>query len=202
MRGEDVVLSNVSAFDFRVWDPNVQVCGYAPLTPGELVEGLVPGDPGYNINAVQTNTQGFGAFIDMGCVDSTISPANLALFNAMQRNRPGVDDNGNGVIDDPDEDKLNPQFIDRVTRRSTLGDGTATIGYVYDPWTLRYETDTYNEDQFVVPEFPPGDNTPDDGGETEAPYPHPLKALQVRIRMYESDTRQVKQVSQSIEFAR
>src|SRR5207253_6640999 len=131
MRGEDVVLSNVLSFDFRVWDPNVQVCGYAPLTPGELAEGLVPGDPGYDVNAVQTSTQGFGAFIDLGCVDRTIA-AKLPLFNAMQRNRPGLDDNGNGVVDDPDEDKLNPQFIDRVTSRSTLGDGNASIGYVYD----------------------------------------------------------------------
>jgi hypothetical protein len=193
LRGEDVVLSNVTAFDFRVWDPNVQVCGY-PTLNGELPEGLVPGDPGYDVNAVQTNTQGFGGFIDLGCVDQS---ANLPLFAAMQRNRPGVDDDGDGLIDEADENNLNPQFIDRVNLRSTLRTGTSNIGYVYDPWTLRYESDTYNED------FPiDGDTVSDDGGETEPPYTHPLKALQVRIRMYESDTRQVKQLSQNIEFAK
>lgn len=201
LRGEDVVLSNVTAFDFRVWDPNVPVGGY-PTLNGELPEGLVPGDPGYSVAAIQApqGPQGFGAFIDMGCVNTQI-PANLPLFNAMRRDNNGVDDDGINGVDDPGEAKLNPQFIDRVTPRSTLGDGTSNIGYVYDPWTLRYETDTYNEDQFLPIENP-GDNTPDDGGETEAPYPFPLKALQVRIRMYESDTRQVKQLSQNIEFAK
>jgi hypothetical protein len=198
MRGEDVVLSNVLAFDLRVWDPNVPVCGYAPLNAGELVEGLVPGDPGYNVSAVTTSLQGYGAFIDLGCVNTQIA-ANLPLFNAMRRDNNGVDDDGIGGVDDGGEARLNPQFTNRVTPRSYLGDGTANVGYVYDPWTLRYETDTYNQDNAVPPGD--GDTVADDGGETEPPYPYPLKALRVRIRMYESDTRQVKQVSQDIKFA-
>jgi hypothetical protein len=199
MRGEDVVLSNVTAFDFRVWDPNVPVHTYTTLN-GELPEGLVPGDPGYRAAALagsppRPRAPGYGAFIDLGCVDSSVDPV---LFDALQRWPDAFDDDGSGA-DDPLEARLNPHFIDRVALRSSLRSGPASIGYVYDPWTLRYETDTYNEDHYVAGD---GDNIPDDRGETEPPYPHPLKALQVRIRMYESDTRQVKQVSQNIEFAK
>jgi hypothetical protein len=190
LRGEDVVLSNVTAFDFRVWDPNVPVCGYNTLS-GEIPEGLVPGDPGYNVAAVTGSTQGYGAFIDLGCVDTSVA-ANVPLFNAMQRNPNGLDDDGVNGIDDANELTLNPHFIDGMQARAFLPAGN----YVYDPWTLRYESDSYNQDGLVDV-----DAVVDEGGETAPPYPHPLKVLQVRIRMYEPDTRQVKQLSQNIEFA-
>lgn len=195
MRGEDVVLSNVTAFDLRVWDPNVPVFGY-PTLNGELPEGLVPLDPGYAAAAPLTapaNRQ-YGAFVDLGAVDPTLSPANLALFNAILRSNNGYDDNGNGVPDpDPTESSLDPQFVGAMQARAYLPAGN----YVYDPWTLRYESDTFNQDGLLD-----SNAIVDEGGETAPPYPHPLKVLQVRIRMYESDTRQVKQVSQNIEFAK
>jgi len=160
----------------------------------QIPEGLVPGDPGYAA-AIGSPAQGYGAFVDLGCVDPTISASNLALYNAMQRSSNGVDDDGNGQIDDAGEANLNPQFIGGMTTLSSL---TIPLrNYVYDPWTLRYESDTYNEDKLTD-----GDDVADEGGETAPPYPYPLKILQVRIRMYESDTRQVKQVSQSIQFAK
>lgn len=173
MRGEDVVLSNVLGFDFRVWDPNVPVCAYTPAT-GELPEGLVPGDPGYEAALLAGNVAGAGAFVDLGAVDPTVSAANANMYAAMTA-------------------ISNPHFVGGMQARSYLPFGN----YVYDPWTLRYETDTYNQDGLLDM-----DAVVDEGGETSPPYPFPLKLLQVRIRMYESDTRQVKQVSQNIQFAK
>lgn len=173
MRGEDVVLSNVLGFDFRVWDPNVPTCAYAPAA-GELSEGLVPGDPGYPaaFTAAAGNYEGVGAFVDLGAVDPAVSAVNAAMYPAMS----------------------NSHFVGPMQGRSYLPFGN----YVYDPWTLRYETDTYNQDGVSEGMAP----VVDDGDETSPPYPFPLKLLQVRIRMYESDTRQVKQVSQNIQFAK
>lgn len=229
LRGEDVVLSSVTAFDLRVWDPNAPVCGYLTLN-GELPEGLVPGDPGYAggttpiggaayVTAVNGSTEGFGAFVDLGAVD-------------LMRN--GVDDDGQNGADDPREAILNPlgaQFLSGMAIRSYLPFGN----YVYDPWTLAYESDGYNQDGDALTDEGTdnvdqnslngpdelitnyGNNGIDDDGvggiddpgelllpelETAPPYPHPLKVLQLRIRMYEPDTRQVKQVSQNIEFAK
>lgn len=190
LRGEDVVLSNVTAFDLRVWDPSAPVCGYTPLN-GEIAEGLVPGDPGYadglppgdpNYAArVTASTQGFGAFVDLGVAAQSSAASG---------------------------------FIAGMNAGAHLHDGTTGylpyLNFVYDPWTLAYESDRFDQDNSGVADQ--GTNGVDDNGvngaddlmerETVPPYPFPLKVMQARIRMYEPDTRQVKQISQNIEFAK
>lgn len=81
------------------------------------------------------------------------------------------------------------------------------IGYTYDTWTLAYERDGIDQDGDTL--FDEGrdglDNDPivagsilnavDDASERETvpPYAHPLRGVQIRIRMYEPGTRQMRQ---------
>jgi hypothetical protein len=180
----------VTAFDLRVWDPSVPVCGYAPLN-GEIAEGLVPGDPGYANGlapgaagyaaAVNASTQGFGAFVDLGAAAQEPSAGGFIAG-------------------------MNPGAHLHQIPSGYL----PYLNFVYDPWTTAYENDQFDQDNSGVADQ--GSNAIDDDGvngaddlgerETFPPYPFPLKAIRVRIRMYESDTRQVKQVSQDIEFAK
>jgi len=93
-------------------------------------------------------------------------------------------------------------FAGAVNPKSRLT--TAT----YDTWSLHYEHDRSNQDSDSQTDEgtnhldDDGQNGVDDVGEyeTSPPYPHPLRGIQVTIRMVETDTQQVKQVSASINF--
>lgn len=195
--GEDVVLNNVLAFDFRAWDPNVPVCQYAPAE-GETGEGLLPGDPGYiaALGNAPATVVGSGGFVDLGALTSN-NPARILAVGTY-----------------------NAHFVDWMRPRSFLNrnmlpDQPPVNGnFVYDPWTVVYEKDGYNQDAvsdgmaYAVDEGSDGvDNdrlngADDKVGETETfpPYPHPLTSVRVHIRMYEPDTRQVRQASHTVRF--
>lgn len=55
-RGEDVVMTNLAAFDLRVYDPTLRVRRHGNFA-------LLPEDPGY---AAATQLAGTGAFVDLG----------------------------------------------------------------------------------------------------------------------------------------
>jgi prepilin-type N-terminal cleavage/methylation domain-containing protein len=89
------------------------------------------------------------------------------------------------------------------------------LASVYDTWSTHYERDGiannidsyFNrfygiEDPLVNGLDDDGINGLDDPGEVEAPppYPHPLRAIQVRIRVFEPDTKQIREVSLIHEF--
>ena len=102
--GEDVVLTNVIAFDVRVFDPAAPVS-----TSGN--DAQVPGDPGF------TGAAAYGAFVDLGNGQATAGPSGVAPHffgtgaGALSGQRTwdtwsthyetnGVDDDGDGVIDE------------------------------------------------------------------------------------------------------
>ncbi len=197
--GEDVVLTNVLSFDFRVWDPNAPVCGFAP-EGNETPEGIVPGDPNFNSVVGPGTIVGRGAFVDLGALgpigDAVADPA---AFSALVASSPG------GVG--------NPHFLGNLDPRSFLLTAAAPFvphngNYIYDPWTSDYETDAFDQNGNGI--LNEGRNGLDDNGvngvddlgehETLPPYNHPLQAIQVRIRVYEADTRQVRQMSQVVRF--
>lgn len=203
--GEDVVISNVLAFDLKVWEPNAPVCGYLPANPadGEIPEGVVPGDPGFapSGTVAQASIVGRGAYVDLGCLAGF--PAILAQCSRVNN---GIDDNGNGVADpDLSEASMDPIFLGDMHILSRLPAGN----FVYDPWPINYENDGFNQDG-------PANIVPDQGAftldgnlngdydkaerETSPPYPQRLASLRATIRVYESDTRQVKQASQVVKF--
>jgi hypothetical protein len=96
-----------------------------------------------------------------------------------------------------------------------------TLGFTWDSWTLSYERDGINQDNAVeaalsitptIDEGTDGLDNPDVGGayingiddvserETVPPYPSALRGIQVRIRVYEPQTRQVRQATVESDF--
>ena len=82
---------------------------------------------------------------------------------------------------------------------------------MYDTWSLGYEADGFDQDVLLSPPdargpdqgmdgqdstIPP-DGVIDDVGERETspPYPYPLRGIEVRIRLYDPTSRQVRQVT-------
>jgi len=149
--GEDVVLSNVIAFDVRVFDPQ------APLPGGAT-----------------------GDYVDLGS-SGTPAVAIGAIFP------PATGNFGTRGV-----------FVSNATTSHTLFRPT------YDTWSTHYEANGLNEDgDSLIDE---GTNGEDDGGisgliddlaerETSPPYPVPLRGIEVRIRCYEPESRQVRQVT-------
>jgi prepilin-type N-terminal cleavage/methylation domain-containing protein len=161
-RGEDIVLTNVIAFDVRVFDPS------APLS-GSGAEVITPGD-----QVPPTAAAAYGAFVDLGNAGSLPGPDGLQqpLFTGPNQLRSGL--NGD------------------VTR-------------VYDTWSLGYEADGIDQDNDTSVDqgtdgfdsAPSLDGVIDDAGEreTSAPFPYPLRGVEVRIRCYDPTSRQVRQVT-------
>jgi len=167
--GEDVVLTNVLAFDVRVYDP------LAPIRAADSV-AAAPGDTGY---ASASPTTTVGCYADLGWnADAVVNVSTVFPTNAS-----GLQSRGVRVTNSPNN--------------KTLG------STVYDTWSSFYESNGVDED---------GDGTADDGTngiddnadgvvddaneqETSPPYPVALRGLEVRIRVYEPSSRQVRQVT-------
>jgi len=197
-QGEDVILTNVLAFDVRVFDPEAPI----PLVGSNTA--LVPGDPGYA-----------GAYL----ASAAINPPAFA--------HGGYVDLGNGTMEPgnpPNNQKPVSRFSGYGQPRSLLR-GSATGSRVWDSWSTHYETNGRNDDGWLgntltdqgsnglddnadgrVDETDPsvdlnadGDfaDAGEDPGETETqpPYPYPLRGIEVRIRCYEPSSRQVRQVT-------
>lgn len=175
-RGEDVLLTGVIAFDVRVFDPAaaIDVSGATPVTPGDAV----------SLSGGIAN----GAYVDLGNgVD-----ARAASLPAGQT----------------------PRFAGFGHPLSGLV-GTAATRRTFDTWSTHYENDGIDEDGVAgadqgtnglddrVPARAGGvagqsaDGVADDSGELETspPYPFPLRGIEIRIRCYEPDSRQVRQVT-------
>jgi prepilin-type N-terminal cleavage/methylation domain-containing protein len=161
-QGEDVVLSDVIAFDVRVFDPAVAV-----QLPGSTP--LVPGDPSF---VTASSGMATGAYVDLGHG----AGANALLPAGITPRLAGIG--------------------------QTVG-GSATLPRTYDTWSLAYEANGRDEDgSFGVDQAFDGqdnntNNLIDDPAEfeTRPPYPYPLRGIEVRIRCYEPESRQVRQVT-------
>jgi prepilin-type N-terminal cleavage/methylation domain-containing protein len=177
---QDVVLTNVIGFDVRVFDPTspVQASGTSVV---------VPGDPGFNTAAT---SQANGAYVDLGHGVTAPGPCNRAV-----------------------------RFSTFGYARSQLAATTGNPRRTWDTWSTHYETDGFDQDNVLG--IDQGSNGLDDDGngvvddgpadldgngsftspgemgelETSPPYPYPLRGIEVRIRCYEQESRQVRQVT-------
>lgn len=165
---DDLMLSNVLAFDVRVFDPDAPIYKISD----DSNEALIPGDPGYVSAASSAASDpslylGKGAFVDLGYVHRVSgAPAGL-------------------------------RFSDFPKSKSQLQT------YTYCTWTMYYERDGLDQDENKPVDQ--GTNGIDDDGvngvddvgerETSPPYPLPLRGIQVKIRAWDPDSRQVRQVS-------
>ncbi len=163
-RGEDIILTNVLAFDVRVFDPAAPI-GLSGST------AIVPGDTG------SVGGNGSGAYVDLGH---------------------GVA--SNSLLTSP---TITPYFS-QPTRQ--VGGTSDSLTRTYCTWSTHYEADGINQDSENDPFFDEGtdglDNAPvnslvDESSEQETspPYPYPLRGIEVRIRVYETKSRQARQVT-------
>ncbi len=164
--GEDVLLTNVLAFDVRVWDPTA---------PVQIVSGAAvsPGDVGFTTGGA---TAASGAYVDLNWAESLYTDTPLTPFRT--RGSPFS--------------LLAANFI-----------AATKVPATFDTWSFHYEHDGLDQDgDGIVDEATNGfdDNSAngvDDAAERETspPYPVPLRGVQVRLRCYEPDARQVREVT-------
>jgi len=192
--GEDVMVSDALCFDVQAFDP------YAPIRPGNAGEALVPSDPGYFVGWQDSNNDnwpddsiGLGAFVDLGygalyaAAGGDSAAANSSLFSGYPQGRARL------RIPPPPAPNGRPIFT-------------------YCTWSKHYERNGVNEDGdgqtdeatngFDDPVGGNYDDGVDDVGERETspPYPVPLRGIQIRIRTWDPDSRQVRQATVVADF--
>lgn len=218
-KGEDVVLSFVSAFDVRVFDPDAPIYDdrlFRSSGTGQLA--VAPGDPPYdkllladlNSNSsngfVPTNFIAKGAFVDLYYARNLYSATgfNSGLYRGLNALSP--------FSGRPDE-KSQMRALWLGPQPNPIDDFA-----VYDTWPTHYENDGINTDRILefrgmksefdgntyesygVDQGTDGIDTNATSGtddilerETSPPYPYPLRGIQVTIRVVEPDTQQIRQ---------
>lgn len=197
--GDDVMMTNVLAFDVQVFDPGAPVFVHT-ATPATIE----PRDSDYltKLNAWRTAMYpaspnasapiAFGAFVDLGYMfNVTYGPP--ATFPQAQLN------------------------FAPAAKSGYTTTGTPRPAFVYDTWSLHFEADGVLQASTVpVPmsmtNMPDagmngidddGNGVIDDRGEfdTEPPYSAPLHGLRVTIRVYEPSSQQIRQVTVVQDFS-
>jgi prepilin-type N-terminal cleavage/methylation domain-containing protein len=186
--GSDVMLSNLLGFDVKVYDPTVTIQNAESGS-----DAVLPGDPGYRSPTVPLAAQlGSGGYVDLNYQrylrNIPIPPTPpLSTFAGQPSIIGGL-----------------PLLVPTIwTFRSR-----ETLPVTYDTWSLSYEHDGINQDGILPADQ--GSNGLDDDGingvddvaerETTPPYPVPLRGIQVRLRILDRDTRQVRQMTVSSDF--
>lgn len=214
---EDVILTNVIGFDVKVWDPSAPVFrGVSDNgTPTNLADDIrvpsvlvTPGDPGYPLalahfweEMAKAPASRVVAYLPVGSTNGFLSGARWGAYVDMNYSAYPAAMYGVPI-------GWNSTFSGRG---QTAKSGLAGI---YDTWSYHYEHD--GVDQFsdgVVDVATDGfDNNSvgttgygivDDPTELETvpPYPVPLRGIQIKIRTFEPDSRQVREVTVRADFA-
>ncbi|MCC7083859.1 MAG: type II secretion system protein [Pirellulales bacterium] len=192
--GEDVVLTNVLAFDIQVWDPTApnyivpnNIVGTAPSQVT-----VSPGDPGFNPTPTGSPrvfplADSLGAYVDLNWW--RVPYGSIA-----------------GVQYPPNAVPMSPFYSAGDPKSALVANFTASPNFtpaVFDSWSFHYEHDGLDQDGNGVTDQ--GTDGFDNNGtfgvddpierETSPPYPVPLRGIKVRLRVYEPDTRQIREVS-------
>lgn len=172
--GEDIMLTDVAAFDFRVYSPNapVVVDGDANILvePGDLAAGYLGGVANDGVGNI--SVQNLGAFVDLGRIASLGLPA-TSWFSGPASAKSQLSIGGSTVWD-----TWSPSYeSDGIDQDGFGGIDQATNGV----------------DDAVAG----GTSAPDDNAEreTEPPYANPLRGIQLKIRLIEKGTQRVHQSS-------
>jgi len=214
--GEDLVLSNLLAFDVQAYDPYARLWPDNPGNLGASQAALTPSDPGYRTilenvgSSLNANVLlGLGAYVDLNYyryvpasagVDATLSqPPPMGSGIPMPHYGKGPD-----VPSSLTDEKAIAAYL------NNLGYYNYPFGATYDTWSVSYERDGI--DQLGTGRYDWQTNGVDDNGdyvvddvgerETVPPYSQPLRGLRVRIRMYEPSTRQIRQATVETDFLR
>ena len=207
---DDVILTNVIGFDVKAWDPQAVVL---QATAAGSVVLISPGDQAYlqglskiggtiTLNSVTYNITiaSYGAYVDLGQY-ATVTTAQwpqsvVSLISPLQGG-----------------------MIAKSQLQNVTAAGQPAPPYIYDTWT------DYYENAGVPPPTPPPTPTPpwpwpptpsqghngfDNSGSgmvngpndaiTSPPYPVPLRGIQVKIRVFEPDSRNIREVTVTQDF--
>jgi len=187
--GEDVVLTNVIAFDVRVFDPTAAV-RLAGSGSSRIVS--VPGDPGFAGAAGAAQ----GAYVDLGNGDTSLGQSSL---------QPRYGDFGDpysGLTFAPAGPE-NPRTWDTWSTHYET-DGVDQDASEPTNTGIDQGANGFDDDADGVIDNGPVDldldgaiTRPSEGGEheTSPPYPYPLRGIEVRLRCYERSSRQVRQIT-------
>ena len=197
---DSVMMSHAIAFDVKLYDPTapmyLDVDGDAVMTPSDLGYYVTSQNSGTNAIVDLQNASsivGRGAFVDIGYADmahnqGTINNAELAMLRSTF-SHPPVRPSPNGL-----------------RGLHHLADTYST--YTYDAWSDFYERNGLDDtgNGFIDTGNDQIDNNGTGGvdefaeHEVRAPYGNSLRGIKVTVRLYESDTRQVRQMSNVTDF--
>ncbi len=201
--GEDVIMTGVLAFDIRAYDPLAPV--RVDNSTGAL---LTPCDYGWSGGS---NSPLTGAFVDLNYdVKSTISPPYAWFSGPMQ------DYAGFGLFpslsapDFPGKFTLPPHYDtwswhyeqDGIAQNNKTTADTAFNGLDDDINGRNGVVDDQGEADKSNGVDDNGNSVVDEIGEldTVPPYPKPLRGIQIKLRVYEPDSRQVREVTIEQDF--
>ena len=205
--GDDVILTNVLSFDVRVWDPTAWVIADGS---GNL---YVPGDPGYPAAAVTYAQSGAVTLVSQGAYVDLYYGGSIAYYMAIN----------NISLSGPQQTQLAnlaSSFYGPGNLYSGLGayDSTPTaqpyLPTTYDTGSWHYEEDGIDQNKDGITDS--GTNGIDDNGnglvdevidasgktelEVPPPYAVPLRGVQIKIRCFEPDSKQIREVTIVQEF--
>lgn len=191
--GQDLMLNDALAFDVRVYDPG------APLLDagGSIYQ---PGEPGWELayRGGPLVFAAYGAFVDLGWGQSIIG----ASIYSPPAGAPESD-----FIDDRQLVQVNQYAPHGVLNgqqwRNATNNSNLAFPATYDTWSSHYEKDGIDQDEdSAIDEGTNGfdddlANGVDDAGERETvpPYDVPLRGIQVKLRVYEREARQVREAT-------
>jgi type II secretory pathway pseudopilin PulG len=193
---DDLVLTNVLSFDIKVWDPGYPIL-QEDLGGGVLGKVLKPGDAGYVLPGVGTGygsglkyvVLGFGGYVDLGYYPA-YAPYTATGALAWQHALPCP--------------PPTPNFSGLGNQFSPLVATASRPERVYDTWSNSYDnvpapsTSIRPNDGFDNKGIGVVDN--DDERAFPTPYSAPLRGIQVIIRIYEPDSRQIREVTIEQDF--
>jgi len=175
-RGEDVVLTNVIAFDVRVFDPAAPLATSA--SGNDLVTPLDPGFPG----TISAN----GAYVDLG--NNVLTPGPSAVTPRFA---------GYGSPLSRLAGSASTPCVYDTWSTHYEADGVDQDGVVGADQGSNFADDAVPARLAGAVLAVPQDGVVDDVDEweTKPPYPYPLRGIEVRIRCYEPSSRQERQVT-------
>ena len=175
--GDDVLLTNVLAFDVQVYDPGAPI--YSATTASSTAT-FEPRDIGFTNTSLTGGTPvAYGAYVDLAW-------QRIKTYSASGPTIPV------------------PLFYSTSMPTAGKPNSGLTAPYVYDTWSLHYENDGLAE-QNNLGLIDSGTNGLDDNSngvvnelaeyDTLPPYQTPLRGVRILIRVYEPSSQQVREVT-------
>ncbi len=210
--GDDVLMTNVLAFDVQAYDPGVPIYSSSNIA-------LLPSDTGYYNG---TNTGAVGGYVDLGyTLSSPPTPAPAFMKPAAQMSI--VPSAATAMVLAPTIPSVywnslntSTNLLNPTPSASISNAGTPPSTFTYDTWSLHYEADGINQGAHASADWATngldddGNGIVDDGLEldTQAPFPvqavgNPtpparlpgqLRGIRVTVRAYDPSSQQVRQV--------